>query len=1218
MAKKVLPEYTAFFEGIADFNKTGGAASYESGRNIDHRSDTRSITLNPAAMKESGSIVTDLIKWCVNPPTQPTIAYLYGEGGNFYKREGGVYTLLRTVSGSHGNGMGWFGEDNFIYYTLDDKVGRYGPLNSTNPQFTDDYFGSQGGQRTNTNSLDLEASSSQYAARADTASLSLAGDLTLEAQIKPESLPTGANSSTLISKWDEMGNLRSYKFDIVPVSSVFGSGADGALTISANTTDAPIDSACTGTAGNYTLSATNAGFAADQVILIHQSKGTNAGQWERNKIQSYTAGTITLVTALLGTYTAGAQVLVLKQYTNVTVDAGKVWSAKAWNGTVGGILSFLATGTVTNNGTILADGNNSADAFGDPGPTGTGAVGIGFKGGDASHSVAYQGDGDAGTGVPGISNNGSGGGGSFNSGSGANGGGGGGNGTAGQNGIHHPGDGAAGTGGGETGNSGLTNMTFGGGGGGGTVNGTGGISGGGAGGGIIFITAVTISNPGSITARGGNSGQSSYATGGAGAGGSILLKCQTASLGTGLINATGGTTTLPTFRLSQGGAGGDGRIHIDYLTSFTGTTLPALTNTQDSSLVSSEGVALRLQISDDGTAVEGYSKQAAIMTGSWQDVAVTWDASASLATFYVNGVSLGTDTGTFTVIDDNASDFAVGMYNDATSTPTGFYDGLIDEVRVWSTVLSNSDIILGLTDQINPSVSFLKAYYQFNGTSNDATSFANNLTLFNTPVYSTDVPFFGSTTRLDIDQSATTAGQTYTLPTTISEAATERLTFTPGVDPQKSIGVTIDTVGTGNWTITVHDQYDYVVASLTVLNANLNTSFYEFIFSTPWRPIIGNVYHFHLTSTVADGKVVTGTLNDLETAWFRTYFSFLINDSAWHPVSQMLNFLVIGNERYIATLSSGIYDSNAISLPAGWKVRCFGYWNEYLAIGAWRGSTISDFESGRIFFWDGVALTYNFFIDVPEGAVNAMVGSRGQLYFIAGYRGQLLIYEGGANARKLKNLINFDNQYQIEVYPGAMTMWRALLRFGIAGFSDDPVVSKGVYTWGAINERYPDSLSLDQTISTGTYTGTTIRIGMVQAVNQYLLIGWQDGNAYGVDAVLWGTGVYQVGQMNFLIEDDEMMFHEKQMVVIDTQFLPLLAGQSIQLQYKLNRNDNWTLLPVNNTPGATTERQVISTNGSRYREFQVGINLYTSVPTSPRVLSVSVERDMLETEKRVG
>src|SRR3972149_431735 len=126
----------------------------------------------------------------------------------------------------------------------------------------------------------------------------------------------------LVSKWNENSDERSYKFDIAGVSAVFGDGSDGALTISSNTTQAPVDSACTGTAAAYALTATNASFATGDKILIHQSRGTGAGKWERNEIASYTAGTITCANQLINTYVSGAQVIVLKEYTNVTINTG--------------------------------------------------------------------------------------------------------------------------------------------------------------------------------------------------------------------------------------------------------------------------------------------------------------------------------------------------------------------------------------------------------------------------------------------------------------------------------------------------------------------------------------------------------------------------------------------------------------------------------------------------------------------------------------------------------------------------------------------------------------------------------------------------------------------------------------------------------------------------------------------------------------------------------
>ena len=137
---------------------------------------------------------------------------------------------------------------------------------------------------------------------------------------------------------------------------MFGDGRDLARTIAANTTDSPIDSACSGSAGSYTLSATNAGFAVvGQAVMIHQTQGAGAGTWMLNKIAGYSAGTITLQKSLNATYSTGAQVLVVKQYTDVTVNSGVSWTAKAWNGTTGGVLAFLANGTVTVSGAIVAN-----------------------------------------------------------------------------------------------------------------------------------------------------------------------------------------------------------------------------------------------------------------------------------------------------------------------------------------------------------------------------------------------------------------------------------------------------------------------------------------------------------------------------------------------------------------------------------------------------------------------------------------------------------------------------------------------------------------------------------------------------------------------------------------------------------------------------------------------------------------------------------------------
>ena len=62
----------------------------------------------------------------------------------------------------------------------------------------------------------------------------------------------------------------------------FGDGSDGDLVVSSNTTDNPIDASCSGSSGSTSLSATNTSFSAGQMVRIDQTRGTGAGNWEKN------------------------------------------------------------------------------------------------------------------------------------------------------------------------------------------------------------------------------------------------------------------------------------------------------------------------------------------------------------------------------------------------------------------------------------------------------------------------------------------------------------------------------------------------------------------------------------------------------------------------------------------------------------------------------------------------------------------------------------------------------------------------------------------------------------------------------------------------------------------------------------------------------------------------------------------------------------------------
>lgn len=340
----------------------------------------------------------------------------------------------------------------------------------------------------------------------------------------------------------------------------FGNGSDGALSIAADTTEAPIDSAASTSGAN--LAATNPSFAANQMIMVHQSKGSGAGGWEVNQINAYSAGTLTPQITLANTYSSGAQVRVLPQYSSVSISSGKTYSAKAYDGTVGGILAFLCTGSLINSGTMSAVGASGVAGQN----TGNGG---GFRGAawnQNQHTNGFQGEGSPGSGSQTTSANGNAGGGGNDGGAfRVSAGGGAGNGTVGSAGQAN--STTAGAAGGLGSSSDLITLLFGGGGGSGTGGDNSDGGAGGNGGGIIFVMASLIDcSSGIVNVNGGNGAGGNVGAGrsggGAGAGGCVFFKTNTMTIGT-QITANGGTGGTGT---QAGGNGGSGVIRIEACT----------------------------------------------------------------------------------------------------------------------------------------------------------------------------------------------------------------------------------------------------------------------------------------------------------------------------------------------------------------------------------------------------------------------------------------------------------------------------------------------------------------------------------------------------------------------------------------------------------------------------------------------------------------------------
>ncbi len=108
-------------------------------------------------------------------------------------------------------------------------------------------------------------------------------------------------------------------------------------------------------------------------------------------------------------------------------------------------------------------------------------------------------------------------------------------------------------------------------------------------------------------------------------------------------------------------------------------------------------------------SVMDYDLSYAVNTGEWTHIAVVMDASNDV-TFYVNGINRGTVAGATPV-----SVSAIDLYIGATSAGGGieFFEGQIDEVRIWSSARTSTQIQDNMLDGIDPTTANLVALYRF-------------------------------------------------------------------------------------------------------------------------------------------------------------------------------------------------------------------------------------------------------------------------------------------------------------------------------------------------------------------------------------------------------------------------------------------------------------------------------------------------------------------------
>ena len=157
-----------------------------------------------------------------------------------------------------------------------------------------------------------------------------------------------------------------------------------------------------------------------------------------------------------------------------------------------------------------------------------------------------------------------------------------------------------------------------------------------------------------------------------------------------------------------------------------------------------------------GSNIDVLSKNYTPPTGEWIHLAVTWDASTSTAEFYVNGSSIGTAIGTYTSNNNATADFNIGAGD---SSPNGYFDGKMANLRIWDDVRTQSEIAdnrynLNLTPGSNNLIDVWKLDNDYVSESGN-----NNLTASGSPTFSqgdVPIPFLAPDIRFTSDKAGTT------------------------------------------------------------------------------------------------------------------------------------------------------------------------------------------------------------------------------------------------------------------------------------------------------------------------------------------------------------------------------------------------------------------------------------------------------------------------------
>lgn len=508
----------------------------------------------------------------------------------------------------------------------------------------------------------------------------------------------------------------------------------------------------------------------------------------------------------------------------------------------------------------------------------------------------------------------------------------------------------------------------------------------------------------------------------------------------------------------------------------------------------------------------------------------------------------------------------------------------------------------------------------------------------------------GITATSQVTSNALT--NTYAPPTSISETATNLCAFAPDLEPFYSIAIYVNTIGTGNATLTLHNGFNQALASVTINHASLVVGYNEFVFSAPGiRSFTGAIqsglsaaYHWHVTSSVSSDTMRIGVLtaSDLSTADMILFnYRLVRTNNNFHPATIFTGngfMLCIGNGQYLTTYnfsndanpSNYVWQREKFPLDAGYEVTSLSQNNQYLVIAAEKRSSNAtrNYQEGALYFWDGQNPTYNFKIQLPMGAPYSVFTTNNITYFICA--GAQYVWGGGQQIIKVRPIAYQNTDYlgttdSTYINPNMMAVRNNLLMLGYPSTTTNATVKYGVYTWGSVELVYPNSFGYGYALSHRTYNKdatNNLQIGMVKNFVDTMYVSSRKTvsgtTTYYLDVVNNSSVAAPVFLWDSLIYDGGVRYKQKKLNRIKVSFLPWPTGATLTVYYALERGTQISADPVTSASysPATGDTSIIIDINKRFYEAQWGFSGTTSSPSSiPTITGIVAEIDPLGGEQ---